>query len=551
MAAQCAGRFSIQPPAGTEFAPRQLPAVSPDGSRLAAVATDGNGKSRLWIRSLARPADEPVSGPDGASFPFWSPDGEHVGFFAAGRLERVDRAGTGRRQIADAADGYGGSWGPDGAILFAAGAGPSIFSVPSSGGVPRQLTNVPDRSTGRHFWPAFLSDGTHFLYLSIDEHEEGRILLGSLRSADRDPVLAATSPVAYLASGALLSGRGSALLASPFDPNVFQTYGKASVIAHPIARGPSGLTAFSASADGSVVVYADAGSQTVWVDASGREVAAMPEAGAHPRLSPSGKQILVSLHEAGSYAVYDPERDRWLGGESEESSPARWGPDGTEVILTSILAGRTRISARRTDRAAATRTLFDEPGVFRSAATSSARGGLLAVFETQGRAQRLLRVVSLAGKGSVSERTVWQMSVQDPTGAAAISPDGRWIAYAGGEAGSGELYVVALDGAASPARLSPRGIHPVWSGDGGQLFYRTARGIVAVSGEGAVATWAARERLVIPEAILRDRSYDGDAFDVSRDGTRVLLLKSGGADARVALKGLRSCGAGIATLFLR
>ena len=175
----------------------------------------------------------------------------------------------------------------------------------------------------------------------------------------------------------------------------------------------------------------------------------------------------------------------------------------------------------------------------------------LAIFENQTKSAQLLRVVSLAGKGSLLQRTVWQRGVAPIAGEAALSPDGRWLAYSMRESGVGELYVTALDNAADPARLAAPGTHPVWAGDGRQLFYTTDRGIVAVTVEGAAANWAARERVVIPTATLQDRRYNGDDFDVSRDGARVLLVKAARPDHPVTLKGLRSCGGAVATLLAR
>jgi Tol biopolymer transport system component len=243
------------------FAPRQPPAVSPDGSYLAAVATDAGGNRRLWLLSLAGSAAAPIEGTDGASFPFWSPDGAHLAFFADEGLHRINRAGGGRQTLAGAVDPHGGSWGAGGTIVFSAGADPSIFGVPSDGGAVRQLTNLGPHPIATDAWPAFLPDGQHFLYLSIVGTEEGRILLGSLHSADRDEVMEISSPAAYIDAGALLFARGGALFAYPFDLNVFQRYGRASIIAHPIARGPYGLAPFAASADGSVVVYIEAGGE--------------------------------------------------------------------------------------------------------------------------------------------------------------------------------------------------------------------------------------------------------------------------------------------------
>jgi len=251
----CAVRFAIAAPPGARFAPDQLPAVAPDGSAVAFTATTADGATRLWMYGMEDSVARPVPNTDEAAFPFWSPDGHDIGFFADGHVNRVDRSGR-RLVLADAPDGRGGSWNANGAVIFSAGREHSIFTVSASGGASRQLTNVDEESRARHFWPVFMPDGTHFLYLSNDANGDYFIRLGSLRSVDGEALLGEESSIAYMEPGVLLAARRDALFSEPFDVRVFQGVPQRSLVAQPIARGSFGLASVGAALDGSVVVYA-------------------------------------------------------------------------------------------------------------------------------------------------------------------------------------------------------------------------------------------------------------------------------------------------------
>ena len=157
-------RSSLLPPQNSAFLPYNF-AISPDGSRLAFVALDPNGKTGLWVRTLSTPGAQQLTGTDGAAFPFWSPDSSSVGFFADSRLKTVDITDGAVQILCDAPLGLGGTWSRDGTIVFA----PSLYGplnrVPASGGTPTAATKIPHPgSVQSHRWPFFLPDGRHFLY---------------------------------------------------------------------------------------------------------------------------------------------------------------------------------------------------------------------------------------------------------------------------------------------------------------------------------------------------------------------------------------------------
>ncbi len=214
-------RLTVNPPGNGEFGTSL--ALSPDGTRLVFVAT-ANGKQMLWLRSFDSLEAQPISGTENGNFPFWSPDGKSIGFFANDKLKRVD-LGTGSVQSLCGVSGEnsrGGSWGSDGTILFAPDITTPLMKIAAVGGTPSPATVLDTaRQDKSHRWPFFLPDGRHFLFLA--EHGGGAapaIEAGSLDSTKTQLILTLRedSSAAY-AAGFLLYSENGSLVGRPFDPN--------------------------------------------------------------------------------------------------------------------------------------------------------------------------------------------------------------------------------------------------------------------------------------------------------------------------------------------
>ncbi len=201
-------RAFILPPEGTSFSTSGItggPAMlSPDGKQLAYVAIAAEGKRMLWVRPLGSLAKQALTGTEGALFPFWSADSRSLGFFAQGKLKRIDLAGGPPMTLCDAANSRGGAWSRDGVILFTPNTTSGLFRVPASGGSPVVLTKLdPSRGEGSHRWPQFLPDGKHFLYLnrrpaaSSGVAETEGIYVSSLDGKENKLVVRAVSNMAY------------------------------------------------------------------------------------------------------------------------------------------------------------------------------------------------------------------------------------------------------------------------------------------------------------------------------------------------------------------
>jgi hypothetical protein len=171
-------RFEVQPPPNVLWshspvaAAAQL-AFSPDGRRVAFVAAPRRGASQIWIRSLDSTQPQPLVGTEGASFPFWSPDGRFIGFFAAGKLQKIDLTGGAPQRLADASNGRGGSWSPSDEIVFAASPNGPLSRVSAAGGTASHETTLrADDGAIFNYWPQFLHDGRRFLYFQRSSKEE-------------------------------------------------------------------------------------------------------------------------------------------------------------------------------------------------------------------------------------------------------------------------------------------------------------------------------------------------------------------------------------------
>jgi serine/threonine protein kinase len=223
-------RFEVQPPPDVTLTPSPIAsaaqlALSPDGRRLAFVATRRRTASQLWIRPLDDVRAQPLPGTEGASYPFWSPDSRFLAFFAGGKLKKIDTAGGVPQVLCSAGIGRGGAWNPDGILLFGQGDSP-ISRIADSGGVVTPATTFdPNQAVIGQTWPQFLPDGRHFLYYQRSLKPEYRgVYLTSLNSSSSTRILESDGMAVY-ASGHIVFVRDGTLFAQAFDGRTLQTSG--------------------------------------------------------------------------------------------------------------------------------------------------------------------------------------------------------------------------------------------------------------------------------------------------------------------------------------
>jgi hypothetical protein len=304
-------RFFVSPPdnwilamaSPTGGAPAPL-AVSPDGQRIAFVAAGADGRSLLWVRSLDTLTAQPLEGTEGATGPFWSPDSGFLGFFADGKLKKIDISGGPPISLCDAPGGLGGTWNREGVVVFNPGNFTPLQKVSAAGGTPTAATALVEGENG-HRRPTFLPDGRHFLYSTsaLAGRSGVPIYLASLDSAERRLLLSTDSTNVLYSQGHLLFLRETTLMAQPLDAERLELTGDAFPIAEQIqmftAGQPNGN--FSAS-DNGVLVYQTGGAvggstQLVWFDRAGKQTGVLGDAASYGdvELSPDSKRVTTSI----------------------------------------------------------------------------------------------------------------------------------------------------------------------------------------------------------------------------------------------------------------
>jgi Tol biopolymer transport system component len=517
-------------------------AISPDGRQVALVASDESGRVRLWLRDLGSARFQPLPQTEDASFPFWSPDSEAIGFVAAGRLRAIRLSDPTPMTVNDVGFQMG-AWSRDNRILFAPGPSSPLYVVPTSGGVPAPVTSL-DTASGevQHGHPAFLPDGRHFLYFSVGSLTGGMldprgIHLGSLDAAEPARLLLPGATQARYAGGHILFMQNGRLMAQPFDVEGQTLRGAPTPLVEDVKLdtvGATGLTAaFSVSDD--VLAYQAAvrtDSQPVVFDRTGRQLVALAAPGGYGdvALSPDGLRLAVS--------VTDPARstsDLWLydldGGRGQrvtfdpgdEFAPV-WSPDGARLLFSSLTKSLVNLYIKDVMAGGNQAPIeVDNLGLGRFAADWSRDGRY---------------IMYIGGGRAISRSDLWVAPVAAPREARALldspfvethgrfAPDGRWFAYASNETGQLEVYVDRFPDRGAKRMVSTQGGRwPRWARDGAELFYISPDNQLI-----AVAIEPARDRLDIgvprPLFVIRPRPpvrLDAYPYDVSPDGRRFVV----------------------------
>jgi len=346
-------RFVFQPPDNAPLLNSIMFALSPDGTRLVYAARVAAG-SQLRVRRLDQLEVEPLAGSEGAIVPFFSPDGQSIGFNSEGRIRRLPATGGAPVTIAESPSFIGGSWGPDGTILFSR-IGSPVLRVPADGGTPVPVADLSE-AAGEvdHHTASYLPGGTAFLFGIHAAREVFRVAARSLVTGEQRILVKDGFRPRYAASGHLVFARGNTLLATTFDLERLAITGpEVALIENLDTVLDSGLAAFSISEDGTLAYVpapSRAGRTLVWVDRTGRvEPAAIPpQAYFFPSLSPDGRRLAVQVADGRRSDIWihrfaDGAATR-LAVEGLNSRPS-WTRDGQHVTF-SIRRGEDRFLIR-------------------------------------------------------------------------------------------------------------------------------------------------------------------------------------------------------------
>jgi len=534
-------RATLLPPDGTQFAllNRNGPAAfSPDGKRIAFIASRG-GKTSLWVRSLDRTDAVELPGTSGAFFPFWSPDSNSIGFFANGKLLRMDANGGPPATICEAPNGRGATWGPGEVILFAPQVGSSIFRVSAAGGKPVAVTPLPSGSESRR-WPFFLPDGRHFIYLrtpigSVDENNEVR--LASLDDSEETVLLHGRYYLSSFASGQLLAVRDGALTAQKLDLPRSQLSGPVTVLAAHVQRDDLVAGAVFSATENGLLLYQygleAAGERMVWVDARGKDLEQVVEEGflGSARLSPDETKVAYpngsSENNIWIVDLKTGARTRFSFGGRFVSSPV-WSPDGKTLYFSfSASGGPAEIYSRPSDGSGPQRRVLAGPK--RLAVADVSPDGTYLLYEEGDSESSQLKALPLNGGGQsfllVDHLEGMYGGLANATNAR-FAPTGGWVAYQSNESHQNEIYIAKFPGGGSMYQVSPGGgLMPLWGKDGKHLYYldslQTLMVVDVDLGKDLV-------RMGKPAPLFQTRvrmSIGGGGYDVTHDG-RFLVLNS-------------------------
>ncbi len=513
-------------------------AVSPDGTRLAVTASLPGAQPFLWVRRLDGSSSERLTGTENAFFPFWSPDGRFLAFFADGKLKRVDASGGPVLTICDAERGVGGTWNRDGTIVFAPAPTSALFRVSAAGGGPVPVTKLDaSRNETAHRYPVFLPDGRHFLYMAAkvsapQEDPANWIRVGSLDGKEDRAVVNIGSNFQY-ASGHLLYVKSGTLLARRFDPKRLDTQGEPVPVAQKLGLyGWQFFWPFSVSENGVLIAgptFATP-SRLLWMDRDGKQIGVLGESGLiqSARLSPDGRRVAVVIADSGRDTseiwiddIATGAGTKFAFSSAHENGPV-WSPDGTRLAFSSdrkAPSARNDVWLKSLD--GSREHVLSESADDRHPEDWSPDGRYVSVGLIQARGNRNNQLWIL----DTREQKLLPFETEARFSAASrFSPDGRWLAYASDESGRFEIYVRAFPGPGGKWQVSTAGGgYPVWSRDGKELFYLTLDNRVAsvrVSSSGASFSAG-------PPALLfalHPAAYPGPApFDVSPDGKRFLV----------------------------
>jgi eukaryotic-like serine/threonine-protein kinase len=461
-------------------------AMSADGTVLAYVGIRDDTQ-QLYLRSLDSLESKPIPGTEGASNPFFSPNGQWIGFFAQGKLRKVSVTGSATQTLCEAANGRGGSWGTDDTIYFAPTPISAIWKVSDSGGTPQQVTTL-DRSKGEisHRWPQVLPGGKTVLFSARTGPgwDEMNIEAQSLQTGERRVLMKGGETGRYVSAGYLVYTRTDALMAAPMDlARLEVTSGAPVVLAETVRTGGEG--AQYAMSDSGVLAYVAGDTRRferrlVWVDRKGdvEPLSAPTRNYGRPQTSPDGHHAAVEI-SGGTIGIwiYDFSRTTLTPLTSAGSSQAStWTPDGNHVAYRGTRTGFRNLFWKAADGTGdeerlATSENTQTPGSW------SPDGKWLAYHEASSTTGNDIWVLPVNGdrKPQVFLRTPFQ------EGNPRFSPDGRWVAYESTESGRNEVYARPFPGSGAKSQISTQGgTEPVWSRNGRELFYLNGDKMMAV-----------------------------------------------------------------------
>jgi eukaryotic-like serine/threonine-protein kinase len=504
-------------------------ALSPGGRTLAFVAATPEARPRLWLKNLDSEQAQPVAGTEGASYPFWSPDGRWLGFFSEGKLRKIPAAGGAAQTLCDAPDPRGGSWG-DGVVVFAPAPFGGLWQVSAAGGAPSALTQ-PEKEGVTHRLPWFLPDGRRLLFFNgTGAGQEGNAVMAvDVATRVVQPVARENSGARFVAPGHISFMRDGNLMVQPVDPRTLAPAGEAVPLAERVTYNPARWAGqYSISDSGRLVFHAGALqrlSQLTWFDAQGQKLGTVgePVAIQDMSLSPDASRVAMSLPSGSGSDIWIMDLARGVttrftfGTANRGYYAPLWSPDGRQVVFGDDSSGEIHI--KDVGGTAEIRRLMAGPVANRSPDSWSPDGRTIALRVQSGTAYDEV----LLDAGTSTLRPFVSTEASELGGR--FSADGRWFSYISNESGRPELYVVPYPGPGGKWQISTDGaLNSFWMGPGLRLLYQTPEGRLMEAG---LVAHGAELEIGRPQPAFGGESFTrtslGTLFAVTSDGSRLLV----------------------------
>jgi len=508
--------------------------LSPDGSRLVYASEGADGARRLFTKRLEQPKAAQMPGTEGAYAPFFSPDGQWVGFFAQGKLKKTRIDGGEPASLCDAPAGRGASWGEDGSIIAALDQQGGLSQVPPEGGKAEVVTNLDlGKGEATHRWPQVLPGGKGVLFISstaFGHYDEADIEVVSLKNRLRKTLVehAGMYP-RYLPSGHLVYVTKGTVFAVAFDLDGLEVRGARTPLWE-VGNNPNlGFGQFDFSRNGTMV-YRSGGAEGLrtlqWVDGTGRTVSLGLEPAYYnmPRLSPDGSRVAYMVSQGSSQDLWTYNFERGITTRLTDGKHAYpvWTPDSRFLVFQG-LGGMfwTRGDGAGKPQPLMRSTAMQLPFAFRPNPMQLAYSEMIpgARFDI-----RTVPVEERSGQLRAADPQVFLKTVIGLT-YPSFSPDGRWLAFADAEGGRYEVYVRAFPDNGTKVQISNvGGISPKWSRNGHELFYRTEEQRIMV------ANYTVKDGSFKPEKprvwFAKQLANTGLAinFDLAPDGKRFIVV---------------------------
>ena len=502
-------------------------ALSPDGTRLV-YAADAGATTQLFERRLDRFDVRAIPNTEGANRPFFSPDGEWVGFSTSGdqpTLVKVSLQGGGRSLLDENAGS--GNWSDDGSIIYPGLQG--LSSIPASGGEPTVWTER--ERDERHSLPAWIPDGAGVVF-TLGSARGSRIAVISEPKGEWKLLeeLGNGGSARYLPTGHLVYAQQGALVAVPFDIDELEVTGAPTPVVEDVATRTVNLREvglYAVSAAGHLAYVpgeATIQRQLVWVDRYGRETPASRELGPYeyPDIAPDGTRLAITRHDFGHQAwAFDLVRETVTRLTTDVSQSNEWAPDG--LTLAQVLNSRSLVLI------AADGSGTIEPWIQAANDEDYLRAGswapdgsflyVVAYFDNN-HDIRIRRP-----DGTIEDVIATPFKEYHPE----LSPDGRFLAYTSNESGVEEVYVRPFPSLERQTIISTGGgREPRWSPDGTELYYRRDGGVYAVSIRTEPAFAAGNPELLFEGDfhITPGGAGNNQDYDISPDGERFLMIRA-------------------------